>query len=252
MSPAVHPLPTARKGTYTFLRDARNTCHVFLMADVDATALKAARAATDGKASYISFVVKAAAEVVAQVPAARSVLTDGLRPRIAVLDEIHAKVLFDKTADGTRCVVSGTVESVQDRSVLEVQDAIDTYKNASLDDPEGPFAQLRRMQRLPLPVAGLVYRLAMRNPLRRAALQGVFSVTSVGQEPVRAIFPMISGTLGFGVGRIADAAVVVDGEIRVAPVFTLSLAFDHRVLDGALASEVLARTKQLLENWEMS
>ncbi|GAA1955247.1 2-oxo acid dehydrogenase subunit E2 [Kitasatospora viridis] len=251
MSATVRPLPAARKGTYTFLRDARNTCHVYLVADVDATRLREARAATDGRASYVSFVVKAAAEVIARTPAARSVLTDGLRPKVAELDEIHAKVLFDKTVDGTRCVVSGTVESVQDRSLLEVQDRIDTYKNAALDDPDGPFARLRKVQKLPLPLAGLLYRLAMRDPLRRAALQGVFSVTSVGHEPVRAIFPMISGTLGFGIGRIVDTPVAVDGEVRVAPVLTLSLAFDHRVLDGAAASEVLARTKHLLETWEM-
>ena len=33
--------------------------------------------------------------------------------------------------------------------------------------------------------------------------------------------------------------------------FTLSLAFDHRVLDGAMASEVLALVKDRLESWEM-
>lgn len=250
MSAALHPLPVARRGTYTFLRDARRTCHVYLATDVDASRLKQARTDSGGKISYVSFLVKAAAEVVADTPEARTVLRAGLRPRIAVVPEVHAKVLFDKTVDGHRCVVSGTVESVPDRSVLDVQSAVDVFKDAAVDDPSGPFAQLRRMQRLPLPVAGLVYRAAMRDPQRRAALQGVFSVTSVGQESVRTIFPMITGTLGFGIGRIVDTPVAVAGEVRIAPVFSLSLAFDHRVVDGALASEVLARTKQKLELWE--
>jgi pyruvate/2-oxoglutarate dehydrogenase complex dihydrolipoamide acyltransferase (E2) component len=250
MTAALTPLPAARRGTYTFLRQARSTCHVHLLADVDATALKAARAASGGRTSYVSYLVKAAADVLADVPQARTVLRDGLRPRLAVVEDIHAKVLFDKTADGTRCVVAGTVPRVQDLDTAQIQDRIDLCKKAAVEDPHGPFRQLRRLQRLPLPVARLLYRAAARDPERRAALQGVFSVTSVGQEPVRAILPMISGTLGFGIGRIADTPVAADGAVRIAPLFTLSLAFDHRVIDGALAAELLARTKQHLEHWE--
>ena len=252
MSAVMTGFPVARRGTYTFLRDARSTCHVHLMADVDATRLRDARALSGGRISYVSFLVKAAAEVVAQCPPARSVLRDGLRPRLAVVDDVHAKVLFDKSVEGTRCVVSGIVRSAADRSLDQVQDEIDRYKKAEVDDPQGPFRQLRRMQRLPLPVARALYRVALRDPERRAALQGVFSVTSVGQEPVRAILPMISGALGFGIGRIADTPVAADGAVRIAPLFTLSLTFDHRVLDGALAAELLARTKHRLEHWEAS
>ncbi|MFF4059562.1 2-oxo acid dehydrogenase subunit E2 [Streptomyces sp. NPDC001668] len=250
--PAPRPFPRARRGTWTFLNGgARETCHVYLMADVDATGLRQARVSSGGKLSYVSLVVKAAADVVADYPEARAMLQGGsLRPRLAVLDDVDVKVLFDKTVDGERCVLAGTVEAAQERSAIEVQDAIDGYKDAPMT-PDGPFGPILRMQRLPLPVARLVYRAVLRNPARRAAAQGTFSVTSVGQEPVRAIFPMISGTLGFGIGRIAEEPVARDGRVVIAPRFTLSLAFDHRVIDGALASEVLARVKARLECWDL-
>ncbi|MFG2822932.1 2-oxo acid dehydrogenase subunit E2 [Kitasatospora sp. NPDC048365] len=251
MNAVVTPFPTARRGTLTFLRDARSTAHVHLLTDVDATALKAARTSSGGKLSYAAFVVKAAAEVVADCPPARSVLLGGRRPRLATVDQVHAKVLFDKSLDGTRCVASGIVPSAQALTVEEIQTALDTYKDAELDDPEGPFRNLLRVARLPLPVAWLAYRAATRDPVRRTELQGVFSVTSVGHEPVRAILPMITGALGYGVGRIADVPVAVDGEVRIAPRLTLSLTFDHRLLDGALASDLLARTKDRLEHVEL-
>ena len=79
-----------------------------------------------------------------------------------------------------------------------------------------------------------------------------FAVTSVGHTQVRAILPMIGGTLGFGVGRVTDVPVVRAGRIEIAPQLTLSLAFDHRVLDGALAAELLALVKDRLESWEES
>jgi len=209
-----------------------------------------ARTASGGKLSYVSLVIKAASDVVADCPQARTVLLGGpRRPRLAELADVDVKVLFDKTVDGERCVVSGVVRAAQDLSVLEVQDAVDTYKDAEVDE-QGPFRQVLKVQRLPLAVARPVFRLAMRNPVRRAALQGTFSVTSVGHEPVRAIFPMIYGTLGFGLGRIVPTPVVRDGEVTVAPLLTLSLAFDHRVVDGALAADVLARVKERLQEWE--
>lgn len=249
----IRPLPRGRRGTWTFLHSgARETCHVYLSADVDATAIRQARAADGGKLSYVSLVVKAAADVVARYPQARSLLQGStIRPRLAEIDDVHVKVLFDKTVEGQRCVVSGTVSAAQDLSVLEVQDAIDTYKNAEVAET-GPFRQVLRMQRLPLAVARLVFRAAMRDAERRAALQGVFSVTSVGHEQVRSIYPMIYGTLGFGMGRIVDTPVVRDGQVNVAPLLDLSLTFDHRVIDGALAAEVLAQVKQRLETWETS
>jgi pyruvate/2-oxoglutarate dehydrogenase complex dihydrolipoamide acyltransferase (E2) component len=250
-SAAIRSFPVARRQTYAFLEDARRTCHVYLMADVDASRLNAARAARPGALSFVSFVVKAAADVIAGYPDARAVLEDGLRPRLVGSDDVHAKVLFDKTVGGQRCVLSGTVRCAQQRSLDEIQQVIDDHKLASVD-ASGPFKNVRMLQQLPLPLARLVYRAALSNPLRRLGLQGTFSVTSVGHEPVRAIFPMIAGTLGFGVGRVADAPVVRDGALQIAPTFTLSLAFDHRVLDGAMASEVLGLVKQRLETWGVS
>ncbi|HEY6876655.1 MAG TPA: 2-oxo acid dehydrogenase subunit E2 [Polyangiales bacterium] len=248
MMAVTHAFPAARKQTYAFLEDARQTAHVYLMTEVDATRLVAARRAHN--ASYVSFVVKAAGDVLMDYPDARGVLSDGLTPRLTTLQAIHAKVLFDKTVDGQRCVLSGTVENVELRSLEDVQAVIDEHKQAAVDG-QGPFKQVRMLQRLPLWLVRMVYRGVLRNPIRRARLQGTFSVTSVGQESVRAIFPLIGGSLGFGVGRIADAAIVREGRVEVAPTLTLSLAFDHRVLDGAMASELLARVKNRLENWEL-
>jgi pyruvate/2-oxoglutarate dehydrogenase complex dihydrolipoamide acyltransferase (E2) component len=247
----VRPLPAARRGTWTFLHaGARETCHVYLMTDVDATRMRRARADSGGKLSYVSLLVKAAADVVADYPRARSLLQGGrTRPRLAELDDVDVKVLFDKTHQGERCVVSGTVRAAQRMSAIEVQDAVNTYKDAEIDD-QGPYRQMLRLQKLPLALSRLVFRMAMRDAERRSALQGAFSVTSVGHEPVRAIFPMIYGTLGFGIGRIAETPVAREGLVQIVPQFTLSLAFDHRVIDGALASEVLARVRERLEGWD--
>jgi pyruvate/2-oxoglutarate dehydrogenase complex dihydrolipoamide acyltransferase (E2) component len=249
MSATVGHFPRERGHTYAFLKDAKRTCHVHLMTDVDSSRLNAARAAASGRISFTTFVVKAAAEIVAACPEARMILLDGMHPRLVTLSDVTAKILFDKTIEGKRCVVSGTVTNPQTLSVSAIQEEIDGYKNAPVAQ-DGPFAALWKLQRLPLPVMRMVYQAVLRHPLRRAKFQGNFSVTSVGQESVRSILPMIAGTIGIGVGRIVDSPAVRDGQIVIAPMMTLSLTFDHRVLDGALASELLSGIRSRLESWK--
>ena len=251
MSAAIKAFPRARRQTYLFLESARETCHVHLMTRVDATRIRAARAASGDRLSYVSFVVKAAASAIACFPDAQLALHDGIHPRLSMVPDIHAKVLFDKTVAGQRCVVSGVVKAVQTRAIADIQEAIDVYKAASVD-AAAPTGGARLLQRLPLPLARPVYRLSVNSPRLRASLQGTFSVTSVGHQAVSAILPMIAGTLGFGLGRIADTPVVREGRIMIAPTLTLSLTFDHRVLDGAMAAELLAHVKDSLEGWEAS
>lgn len=55
-------------------------------------------------------------------------------------------------------------------------------------------------------------------------------------------------TTTFGVGRVLERPVVREGRIVVAPVLRLSLAFDHRVIDGAEAADVLTEVKKALES----
>ncbi|HZB03024.1 MAG TPA: dihydrolipoamide acetyltransferase family protein [Actinomycetota bacterium] len=51
-----------------------------------------------------------------------------------------------------------------------------------------------------------------------------------------------------GTGRIADRAVVIDGQVEVRPTLTLALSFDHRVLDGADADRAMTDLTRLLES----
>jgi pyruvate dehydrogenase E2 component (dihydrolipoamide acetyltransferase) len=49
------------------------------------------------------------------------------------------------------------------------------------------------------------------------------------------------------VGRIAERVVPVDGQPAVRPMLTLTLACDHRVVDGARAAQFLDDLANLIE-----
>ena len=58
--------------------------------------------------------------------------------------------------------------------------------------------------------------------------------------------PGTSVTLAIGV--IAERALVVEGQVVARPAATLSLTFDHRVLDGAAAGRALTDLVDLLQS----
>ena len=75
----------------------------------------------------------------------------------------------------------------------------------------------------------------------------VSNTGSYGSEAGTPILsPGTSATLGLGL--IAPRALVVDGEIRPREACTLSLTFDHRVLDGAAAGAALTDLVSLLQS----
>jgi pyruvate dehydrogenase E2 component (dihydrolipoamide acetyltransferase) len=79
---------------------------------------------------------------------------------------------------------------------------------------------------------------------------GTFTITNLGMYEVDAFTPIINlpEVAILGVGRIQAKPVVEEGQVVARQLVTLSLAFDHRLVDGAPAARFLQRIKQLIEN----
>lgn len=80
---------------------------------------------------------------------------------------------------------------------------------------------------------------------------GTFTLTNHGVSGSLVATPIInqpqSGILG--VGMIEKRVKVINDAIAIRPCSYLSLTFDHRVADGAMADAFLMHIKQTLENW---
>jgi pyruvate dehydrogenase E2 component (dihydrolipoyllysine-residue acetyltransferase) len=70
---------------------------------------------------------------------------------------------------------------------------------------------------------------------------GVFTITNLGMYGVDAFTPIIHQpqVAILGVGRIVQKPAVHEGRIEIRSLMTLSLTFDHRVVDGAPAAAFL-------------
>ena len=91
---------------------------------------------------------------------------------------------------------------------------------------------------------------ARRGKLTREDLAGgTFTITNLGMYDVEFFTPIINPPEAaiLGVGRIIEKLVLVDGNIATKPVMMLSLSYDHRIVDGAPASEFLRKVKEKVE-----
>ena len=79
---------------------------------------------------------------------------------------------------------------------------------------------------------------------------GTITITNVGVFGVDAGTPILTpgeaAILAFG--QVRHAPWVLDGQLAVRQVCTLSLSFDHRIIDGQLGSAVLRDIGSMLED----
>lgn len=79
---------------------------------------------------------------------------------------------------------------------------------------------------------------------------GAFTVSSLGGYRVDGFTPILNPpqTAILGIGRISQQPVVKKQQLAIADVVTLSLTFDHRVVDGAPAAAFLTSLCEVIEN----
>ncbi|MCC3145826.1 2-oxo acid dehydrogenase subunit E2 [Halanaerobium sp. Z-7514] len=79
---------------------------------------------------------------------------------------------------------------------------------------------------------------------------GTFTITNLGGFETEIFSPIVNQPEAaiLGVGHISDEVVPIEGEITIRPMLWLSMAYDHRAVDGAPAAEFLQKIKSALEN----
>lgn len=78
---------------------------------------------------------------------------------------------------------------------------------------------------------------------------GTFTVSNLGHYEIDGFTPIINPPQAaiLGLGRVVEKPAVYQGQICVRSLMTLSLSFDHRIVDGAPAAAFLQTVKRLAE-----
>lgn len=173
-------------------------------ADVDAVVADRERRKVDGATpGFTDYVIAAAARALREHPAVNAQITG---EGIALLPAIHV----------------GVAVALDHGLVVPVVRNADQLRLADLSAETSRLAAAARG-----------------GTLSMADLEGgTFSVSALGMFGVDAFTPVINppNAAILGVGRIRDDVVLIDGAASIVKRLTLSLTWDHRVLDGAPAA----------------
>ena len=199
----------AERMTLSLQTNASVTLHT----EVDATAFVELRAMLNDKLqaravslTYTDLLVKVVANALREHPRLNATLTD---EGIHLLPEINI----------------GVAVALEDGLVVPVVRDADKERLSEISTQVKDFAERARA-----------------NQLTPGELQGgTFTITNLGNFGIDAFTPIINPPESaiLGVGRILKKPVVHEDEIVVRSMLTLSLTFDHRVVDGAPAAQFL-------------
>jgi len=180
-------------------------------------ARKAEYEAAGGKLTFLSFILKAAVDALRAVPVVNASVEG---ENIVYHKQVNVGIAVALDWGLIVPVIGGADE----KNLLGLSRAI-----ADL------AARARTKQLKPEEVAGGTFTIT--NP---GSLGTLFGMPIINQPQVAIM----------GVGSIDKRAVVIDDAIAIRPMGYLSLGYDHRIVDGAVADEFMSHVKHALENWD--
>lgn len=223
----VEPMTAMRSRIAERMVESRRTsAHVHTVFDVDFSRVSELRAShrstyeeVGDKLSYLVFVAKVVVDALQEVP------------------------IVNASMDGSNIVYSADVN-------LGIAVALDW----GLIAPVIRNAHTKTMVELSRSIGDLSNRARSKQLLPEEVVGGTFTVTNPGvfgsifgmpiiNQPQLAILCM---------GAVEARPAVVNGEIVAQPRSYLTLAFDHRIIDGAVADRFMSSVKEHLENFEES
>jgi 2-oxoglutarate dehydrogenase E2 component (dihydrolipoamide succinyltransferase) len=169
------------------------------------------------KLTYLSFIIKAAVDALRQMP----VVNASIDAENVVY---HKDVNVGVAVALDWGLIVPVIKNADEKNLLGLSRSVADLANRA-----------RAKQLKPEDVQGGTFTIT--NPGVFGALLG----TPIINQPQVAIL---------GVGAVEKRAVVIDDAIAIRPMAYLTLGYDHRLIDGAVADQYMSIVKRTLENWD--
>lgn len=145
------------------------------------------------------------------------------------------------------------VNSIVDHEQIKVLGNINIGVAVALEDgllvPVIHDANKKSVTEISTTLKELTNQVVTKKSLSKESSGGTFTISNLGMFGVDIFAPIINPPESaiLGVGRVAKKPVIIDDEIAVKSMMTMTLVFDHRVMDGAFAARFLQALKKKLE-----
>jgi pyruvate/2-oxoglutarate dehydrogenase complex dihydrolipoamide acyltransferase (E2) component len=172
------------------------------------------------------------------------------RNHLVLFDEVDVNTQIEIEMDGKKVPIPHTIKAANKRTVRDIHQEIRRVQAEGEKSESAPTSRGEKLfTALPTFVRRLLMRMMFKDPHRAKEYAGTVLLTAVGMfgEGSGWGIPLIMHTLGVTLGGIAEKPVVLDGQIKVRECLSLTVSFDHDIIDGAPAARFTQRFKELIE-----
>jgi pyruvate/2-oxoglutarate dehydrogenase complex dihydrolipoamide acyltransferase (E2) component len=248
----VVPFPPVRKMIADILELGHRKHMIHALVEVDVTRahrfIREYEAETGEDLSFTAFILTCLGRAVARNRYMHAYRSG--RNELVLFDEVDVSTQIEIELNGRKVPIPHTIRATNEKTVRDISLEIrkvqaEGAKSASSPTTGGSklFMNLPTFFRRPL------LRMMFRNPHRAKEHRGTVLLTAVGMfgEGGGWGLPYVQHTLGITLGGIAEKPVVVDGQIEIRECLSMTISFDHDIIDGAPAARFTQRFKELIE-----
>jgi len=230
-------------------RSVQHTPMIHGLIEIDVTKargfLRDNKARTGESLSFTAFLIACLAKAIDEHKAVQAFRLGS--KRLILFEDVDVYTLINRDVDGQELPITYIIRAANRKTVREIHHEI---RAAQMQEVE---KDLKWLQVLPdfifRPFFWVFSLIGRRYPQVWKKYVGTVGITAVGMfgKGTGWAIPPALPTLTLTVGGIGEKPVLVDGHIALRDYLSLTISFDHDIIDGAPAARFTTRLKELIE-----
>jgi pyruvate/2-oxoglutarate dehydrogenase complex dihydrolipoamide acyltransferase (E2) component len=170
------------------------------------------------------------------------------RNQLIIFDKVDVNTLFEVEVDGKKTIRPHILRGVNKKTFREIHQEIRAYQQEHKSSQESKF--IERFVLLPGFARRLFLWVLFRDPQLIKEYYGTVLVTSIGMFGAGSGWgiPVPNHTLQLTLGGIAEKPGIFEDRIQAREYLSVTISFDHDIIDGAPAARFTQRLKELIES----
>jgi hypothetical protein len=234
----------------------RHTIHGLVEFDITETrqAIRRYRRRTGDPVSFSAFFLSCLGHAIDESPQVHAYRNWGRQ--MILFEDVDVNMLFEVTVDGEATIRPHILRGVNRRPLPELEQEIRDFQAGHVQSEESRF--IASFVRLPGFVRRLFLRAMLRTPRLVKDMYGTVMVSSLAMfgRATGWALPVPNHSLQITLGGVGEKPAVVappgggTHQVAVRQMLSVTVSFDHDVIDGAPAARFTQRLKEMVEGGE--
>ncbi|MFX0034816.1 MAG: 2-oxo acid dehydrogenase subunit E2 [Candidatus Hermodarchaeota archaeon] len=207
---------------------------------------------THEKLSFTAWLLKCIGQAASDFKEVHSMMMG--KNKIIKFDDVDISITVERTVNDVKSPMPLVIRKTNKKTVKQISDEIRQAKSeavsgATVLGKHDIKSKVDSYLSLPKFLRRFLIKKRLKDPIKVKQLMGTIIVSSVGMFgklhgwPI----PTTNHPLAFGVGGITKKPGVINDKIEIREYLTMTVLFNHDVVDGAPATRFITRLGELLE-----